>query len=218
MIVPTDISRWETAIQQVYEKRLLYYPNAALGWRLLYSPRRVLSGARVAFLGLNPGGRSLRPEHGEFSSEAGSAYRREVEDWGTSSPLQDQVMALFQRLNVSPEDVLAGNLVPFRSPSEDTLAGAMDAIAFGRNLWKDIFNKVRPSVVVTMGGTANREVSALLGVKNIRSYPTGWGNYTATRGQFTGGTWVGLPHLSRFGIMTRSASGEALDQLFTGLS
>lgn len=218
MTTASDIDRWETAIQQVYEKRLLYYPNAALGWRLLYSPRRVLTGARVAFLGFNPGGRTINPDHGVFSSERGSAYRTEIEDWGISSSLQDQVIALFHRLNVVPEDVLAGNLVPFRSPSADTLPGATEAIAFGRNLWRDIFSKVRPTVVVTMGDTTNREVSNLLGVRRSRAHPTGWGNYSATRGEFAGGTWVGLPHLSRFGIMTRSASQEAMNQLFIGLS
>jgi len=49
MTTSSDIDRWETAIQQIYEKRLLYYPSITpLGWRLLYSPRRVLGGARIA--------------------------------------------------------------------------------------------------------------------------------------------------------------------------
>lgn len=127
---PTEI---EDAIQLAYETRLRQVPSGRpLGWRLLYSPRRVLEGARVAFIGLNPGGSTIDPEHGVFSCERGSAYRREVENWGASSQLQDQVLELFRRLNVSPEDVLAGNLVPFRSPSEAALKDAPGAIAFGR--------------------------------------------------------------------------------------
>jgi hypothetical protein len=68
-----------------------------------------------------------------------------------------------------------------------------------------------------MGGTANREVAQLLGVKDIKSYPVGWGNYTASRGRFSDGTWIGVPHLSRFAIMKRAASQAALAELFRGL-
>lgn len=212
---PEDI---EDAIQRAYEARLRQVPSARpLGWRLLYSPRRVLEGARVAFIGLNPGGSTIDPDHGVFSSERGSAYRREVEAWGASSQLQDQVLELFRRLNVSPEEVLAGNLVPFRSPSEATLADAPGAIAFGRTLWSGILKTARPSVVVSMGGTANREVARLLAVSGVRSYPVGWGAYTASRGRFADGTWIGLPHLSRFAIMKRAPSQAALAELFQGL-
>lgn len=217
MNIATDAEQLEAVIQKEYETRLRRYPDAALGWRLLYSPRRVLSGARVAFIGLNPGGRSIDPTHGEFSTEAGSAYRKEIEDWGPSSSLQDQVIALFHRLNVVPEDVLAGNLVPFRSPSEDSLPGVSEAIAFGRYLWKEILDNVRPSIVVSMGGTTNREISRLVKVRDTTKYAIGWGSYTASRGDFAGGTWIGLPHLSRFTIMRRSASQTALNELFKGL-
>ena len=212
---PTEI---ENAIQLAYETRLRQNPSGRpLGWRLLYSPCRVLDGARVAFIGLNPGGSAINPDHGVFSSERGSAYRRDVENWGASSQLQDQVLELFRRLNVPPEEVLAGNLVPFRSPSEATLEDAPGAIVFGKTLWAEILTTARPSVVVSMGGTANREVAQLLGVKDIKSYPVGWGNYTASRGRFSDGTWIGLPHLSRFAIMKRAASQAALAELFRGL-
>ena len=88
-----------------------------MGWRLLYSPARVLEGADVAFIGLNPGGSGADGEHGEFAVDAGSAYC--TERWGSTAPgasvLQRQVRMVFRRLDVGPEDVLAGNLVPFRS-------------------------------------------------------------------------------------------------------
>jgi len=209
----------ENTIQRAYEVRLQQNPSGRpLGWRLLYSPRSVLEGARVAFIGLNPGGSTVDPEHGVFSSERGSAYQREVENWGASSQLQDQVLELFRRLNVSPEEVLAGNLVSFRSPSEATLEDAPGAIAFGKTLWAEILTTARPSVVVSMGGTANREVAQLLGVNDVKSYPVGWGNYTASRGRFSDGTWIGLPHLSRFAIMKRAPSQAALAELFRGMS
>lgn len=217
MKIQNDAERWQETIQRAYEARVRRYPDAALGWRLLYSPRRVLAGARVAFIGLNPGGRSIDPAHGEFSSEAGSAYLKSIENWGASSPLQDQAIALFKRLNVAPEDILAGNLVPFRSPSEDTLPGALEAISFGRNIWAEILQKVRPTVVVSMGGTTNREICRLLKVRNVESHAIGWGSYVASRGEFSDGTWIGLPHLSRFAIMKRTASQAPLNELFKGL-
>lgn len=212
-----DADSMEARIQKAYDARLQCYPDAALGWRMFYSPRRVLNGARVAFIGFNPGGRSINPSHGQFSTEKGSAYRKEIEDWGSSSSLQDQVIALFQRLDIEPEDVLAGNLVPFRSPSEDSLPGASEAVTFGRSLWKEILDKARPSLVLSMGGTANREISSLLMVQNVQKYPIGWGQCTASRGVFTGGTWIGLPHLSRYGVMKRGSSQTALDNLFDNL-
>lgn len=208
----------ESMIQEAYERRRRRHPRTALGWRLLYSPRRVLSGASVAFIGFNPGGRSIDPTHGEFSSEEGSAYRKEVEDWGSSSSLQDQVMALFERLNVEPEDVLAGNLVPFRSPNEESLEGVCDAVNFGRNLWGEIPGEAKPSVVVSMGATTNREISRLLLVGDVENYTTGWGSYTAALGCFAGGTWIGLPHLSRFKIMRRRASQAEMNEFFKELA
>lgn len=217
MDIQSDADRWQSAIQRVYEARVQRFPDASLGWRLLYSPRRVLSGARVAFIGLNPGGRSIDPTHGEFSSEAGSAYRKDVENWGRNSSLQDQVIALFNRLKVSPEDVLAGNLVPFRSPDENSLPGASEAISFGCNLWREILDKVRPTVVVSMGVPANREICRLLGARTTGLHPVGWGNLNASRGQFAGGAWIGLPHLSRFTIMKRPESQAGLTELFKGL-
>lgn len=47
----------------------------SLGWRLLYSPEAVLEGARVAFLGLNPGGNHRPPDHAEFTMECGKHLR-----------------------------------------------------------------------------------------------------------------------------------------------
>jgi len=212
-------ARWETAIKQEYETRLRNYPNEPpLGWRLLYSPRRVLSGAQVAFIGFQPGGSSIDPAHGEFSTEKGSAYRKDVEEWGPNSRLQDQVIELFRRLNVHPDEVLAGNLVPFRSPSEDSLQGKADAVAFGLNLWAEILDVVRPTVVVSMGKRANREISGFLNVKDLETIPVGWGTQIGSRGQFSGGHWIGLPHLSRFTIMNRQASQSALDTLFRDLT
>lgn len=183
----SDSERWQTEIECEYQRRLKNYPNQALEWRLLYSPRCVLTGAKVAFIGLNPGGSFVDPKHGKFSCEGGSAYRKCVENWGPRSGLQNQVISLFQRLEVVPEDVLAGNLVPFRSPCESSLAGAVEAIEFGKNLWKEILGKASPRIVITMGGTANRAVSSVLRVRGTETVGVGWGGLRHRGAVLTGG-------------------------------
>jgi hypothetical protein len=190
-----------------------------MGWRFLSSTSQTLQGARVAFIGLNPGGSSEDSSHGEFSMKVGSAYRDE--SWAGRKPgeskLQKQVLALFERLGEAPENVLSGNLVPFRSPDWDSLKEPRSAIKFGEELWSTVLQNAQPSLVVTMGSQASESVCRLLQVQNIRRLELGWGNITASRGKFSGGTFIGLPHLSRFGIMNRPKSALYLEALFANL-
>ena len=188
----------------------------SLGWRFLYSSPRVLEGARVAFIGLNPGGSTKVSDHGEFAMKRGSAYRDE--QWPGSSRLQKQVLAIFNRLGVDPEHVLAGNLVPFRSPDWKSLTDRKESLSFGLQLWERVLGRAKPAIVVTMGGEANEAISQLISVRDIARHPIGWGRYTASRGHFQSGIWIGLPHLSRFTIMDRIASKDAVDRLFSDLN
>ena len=55
-----------------------------LGWRLLYSPELVVESARIAFLGMNPGGAYKPTGHPEFAMPRGSAYI--LESWGGVPP------------------------------------------------------------------------------------------------------------------------------------
>ena len=212
----TEIGHHSSALKTQIEAAYRSSGND-LGWRLLYSPSSVLDGAQVAFIGLNPGG-SVRPvDHSEFSMTSGSAYV--VEKWGNGnepgqSPLQKQVRALFRRLEVDPERVLAGNLVPFRSPSWDSLKNQRNALHFGENLWNEIFQRARPKLVIGLGGDTFSALSRILSVFNVQSIRVGWGNVSGTRALFKGGLLVGLPHLSRFGIVTRIQSAAPLRELF----
>ncbi|MBO9471972.1 hypothetical protein J7413_00330 [Shimia sp. R10_1] len=190
------------------------------GWRLLASPENTLSGAQVAFIGLNPGGTVVHSEHSIYAMPSGhSAYVDE--SWAGhiagQSPLQRQVRALFSRLDVAPHAVLAGNLVPFRSPDWKSLQDPKGSLAFGKDLWSRILSRAKPPIVITMGGDTTKAIVELLGVSDLARYPVGWGNVTAQRGAFDGGTLIGLPHLSRFGIMTRTKSADFLDKLFEGI-
>lgn len=185
-----------------------------LGWRLLYSPETVLGQARVAFVGLNPGGDYRPTDHAEFAMAAGSAY--EAESWGAApgqSKLQRQVTALFRKLGQRPENVLAGNLVPFRSPSWDALPNREQALEFGREIWSNILARARPQLVIAMGGEVFPALSNVLRVQNVVQVPVGWGAVSGSRADFPGGILVRLPHLSRFGIVSRNESQTGLSEL-----
>lgn len=181
------------------------------------SPRRVLEGANVAFIGLNPGGSIRRDDHAELAMERGSAYVDET--WAGaiqpgSSPLQRQVRALFEGLAVEPQKVLAGNLVPFRSPSWNRLESKDFSLRFGELLWSDILKRAQPTLVVGMGHKVFKPLSRILSATNANPIRVGWGNVTAVKATISNGSLVVLPHLSRFGIITRQESADALRTLF----
>lgn len=190
----------------------------SLGWRLLYSPITVLEKADVAVVGLNPGGDGQGDGHGEFAMADGlSAYRDE--EWKPNykagqEPLQRQMLKLFERLGVQPEEALAGNLVPWRSSSWQALNKRSKALEFGIKIWREIFRSVQPSTVVAIGNETSRQVAKLLGVSKLTKVPVGWGIVCGSFGSNGKQRLVCLPHLSRFQIMTRSESQDGLDKLF----
>lgn len=171
---------------------------------------------RSFFLGLNPGGATSEEDHARYAMSSGSAY--EVESWAGyrpgTSPLQRQVLALFRRIGVKPDQVLAGNIVPFRSPSWADLPNKKFALDFGKLLWRDILSLQDRPLVIAMGSEAIDATVELLDVSNDQRVPVNWGSITAVKGQHANGRFVGLPHLSRFAIVERPASQSALDEVF----
>jgi hypothetical protein len=209
MVTPECVT--ETEIESAYQAS-----GNSLGWRFLYSPPAVLDGADVAFVGLNPGGDYESPEHPRFARSSGSAY--ETESWAGSppgqSPLQRQVRALFRAIGAKPSAVLSGNLVPFRSPTFGSLVKQRQSVDFGRSLWQRVLTKVRPTLVITMGGDATKELASLLGAKPEIVCSLGWGSVMGARWNIGSGKMVSLPHLSRFRVIGRPASAEGLATLF----
>lgn len=206
---------YENEIEDAYHKS-----GNKMGWRLLASPESTLRDAKVAFIGLNPGGSSVDVEQSVYAMPEGkSAYV--TESWAGhapgKNPLQSQVRSLFSRLEVSPDAVLAGNLVPFRSPSWKDLKDHQGSLAFGKELWGKILRQAKPSILITMGGDTTKAAMDIMGVQKMNRYSVGWGDVSAQRGEFDGGTLIGLPHLSRFGIMRREASKIHLGILFENL-
>ncbi len=195
-----------------------------LGWRFLYSPARVLDGAGLAFLGLNPGGNHIPPDHPWFATEDGSAYvtERWAEHEAGQSRLQTQVRALFSKIGIADAStVLAGNLVPFRSPKWQCLEEPKEALKFGASIWGSILDRVQPTMVVAMGGETRRTLKRVLRVGATERVGVNWGTpngeVKAECGEFATGRFVGLPHLSRYPIMTREASAQAVTRLIACL-
>ncbi len=212
----------EIAAHYRYRCRKGYRP---LGWRFLYSPARVVDGAELAFLGLNPGGDHIPPDHPWFATEDGSAY--ETERWSGHeagrSPLQRQVLELFRRIGVEPSAVLAGNLVPFRSPKWACLEEPKGALGFAESIWRCIIlDRARPRMVVAMGGETRRTLKRLFRISKTERVGVNWGTsereVKAECGEFATGRFVGLPHLSRYPIVTREASTQAVDRLVACLT
>lgn len=198
-------------IVQEYTRR-----GDTLGWRLLSSPATTMDDARVAFIGLNPGGNVAPPDHADFAMDHGSAYVRER--WAGAPPgesrLQRQVRALFKRLDVEPDQVLAGNLVPFRSPDWASLADPDSALRFGEDIWRELLRTAAPQIIVTMGRKVIAPIERITGIAANTRVPVGWGNITARFGHDSARKLICLPHLSRFPIITRSQSAEAMHRLF----
>jgi hypothetical protein len=145
--------------------------------------------------------------------EAPTSWR--TGDQGRDGKLQRQVLALFKKIGERPEAVLAGNLVPFRSPSWKALPDRERALAFGKSIWKDILAEVHPQLVIGMGGVAFKALGAILGVRDTERIPVDWGSVCGKRGSFAGGTLIGIPHLSRFPIITRAESQPGMRRLLS---
>lgn len=186
-----------------------------LGWKFLYSPVSTLTEARVAFIGLNPGG--AKYEAPVYAQPPGqSAYLDE--SWrghaAGTAPYQFQVRELFRMVGVHPQAVLAGNLVPFRSPRWAALERRQESLAFGCELWREVFAAHVPELVVCLGGITDRALGKLLGAGTATHHDVAWGNVTATVRDFDGGRLIKLPHLSTFKLFSRGASKECLLRIF----
>jgi len=213
------------------------------GYRFLTGPRATLAkSTQVALITLNPGGGAESAWQSGASFEDGSCYV--VETWLGQSPgqakLQFQVQALFHEVmrhggisgNVSDylsHAVLTAHLVPFRSPSLETLHNKDESLKFAKELWTGILREWRPRLIITIDQLAYRMISSiitLLGgkVSEFEQFQTGWGSYRAEASRYQGftvdaaTTVARLPHLSRFTLFTEpgysSSRRAALNPFF----
>jgi hypothetical protein len=169
-----------------------------LGWSLLACPWANLEKPDVALITMNPGGSV--PEDPRLSNEKGSSYL--LESWLGRKPgeatLQRQVQGLYSVAGVNPNEVLAGYLVPFRSPSWAILERRHEALRFGVNLWRDLLEDHRPRLTFTIGEVIFNEARSLFDGGSSMKVPAGWGNASIRVSDYAGGRLIGLPHLSRY--------------------
>jgi hypothetical protein len=188
-----------------------------LGWRFLYGPERTLQTAEVAVISLNPGGSAYEPP--SWSCEDGSAYLRE--SWkgrpaGMESH-QTQIRRMLALLGSSPDEVLAGPFVPFRSRNWGELASKQASVSFGRRLWKWALAGSQISTIVVVGraGGLEENVCEVADCTTLmQEMPAGWGKLTLRKfANKTGRVIISIPHVSQFKLFGRSASDHAFAEL-----
>ncbi|MEO5706629.1 MAG: hypothetical protein ABIT10_05485 [Alteraurantiacibacter sp.] len=180
-----------------------------LGWSLYYCPMAWARSARLATIGLNPGGGrddgTDWARRTQLEDHVGNSYL--CQSWGTNggkTVLQTQIARLLAVAGVEQEDVVSLNVVPFRSPSWAELANKKAAVDFGLNLVSEALRSPRLRLIVGFGLSAieSRLVDRLGFVQQDR-LPTGWGTIQAGRFVRKEQTLLLLPHLSRFGVLGR---------------
>ena len=182
----------------------------ALGWRFLTCPERNIDASSVALVTINPGGRVFEPP--SWSVEAGSAYV--IESWKGRTPghenLQMQVRRMFEVMNMRPDKILSGYLVPFRSQDWKSLSEKSASIRFGIDLWREVFTRANIHTVIAFGKDTAPYMISILRATPSASHLAGWGEQTIEEYRFgKDGRLVVLPHLSRFGLFGRPKSEAA---------
>lgn len=180
-----------------------------LGWSLYYCPRSWVDTARLATIGLNPGGGRADGtdwrNRCQLEDPVGNSYI--VQRWGADggkTTLQRQIATLFDLTGVTEEEVVSLNAVPFRSPTWKCLGNRQAAVNFGLSLVGEALVSPRLRLVVGFGLSSIREeLTRQLGFVFEDELDTGWGRIKARRYRSADRTLLLLPHLSRFAILGR---------------
>jgi len=190
------------------------------GWTFLMTRAARLRDARVAFVGLNPGGGGAGDDHPyeeTWDQPLGNAYF--VESWGPNgslSPIQRQVQAWHTMLGIGADESLCAQFVPFRSPDWHRLDRKEEALAVAARLWRGVLDVSPASLLVTMGKLPAEHLGSLLEGRVVATLPTGWGNSTIDVLDTPGGRRiVAMPHPSRYQLFNRlgNASEQARQSL-----
>lgn len=194
------------------------------GWTFLCCHEDRLHDARVAIVGLNPGGRDDEGPYGEQWATGKNAYYSEY--WGNGEKeydrLQHQIHRWHTMAGVGPEETLCAQFVPFRTRDWDGIKDRADrqlreakVLQFSRELWNWVIATSRLRTFITMGKVPGREIAALLGAPGPVSMDTGWGTakidvYVADDGRKV----IAMPHPSRFTLFDRGVLSEIAEQNF----
>lgn len=187
------------------------------GWRFLYCPAERIKTAKLAIVGLNPGGRDDEGPYGGEWDCATNAYLHEA--WGPDDsldPLQCQIAYWYQLSGVEDGDSLCAQYVPFRSRDWAGLKNRQAVTAFSDRLWRWLIQETSARTFIAMGRVAGSGVvNALVGTGAAQlletSYPTGWGSQKLYLRKFADGRRViTMPHPSRYRIFGREHGRSAI--------
>jgi len=137
------------------------------------------------------------------SDERGNSYL--VMRKTKHSPMADQYRRLCKLIGDDPEDVLAGALMPYRT---DNWRNSRDEpnIEISADFWRDTILNGRIEQVFCVGRVVEKTVVKLTNARLMVEMPSGWGTAAIRRYLTVGGVKVyGLPHLSRFKLLSRTS-------------
>jgi hypothetical protein len=58
---------------------------------------------------------------------------------------------MFRVMDISPDNILSGYFVPFRSRNSDELPRKSESISFGVGLWQEVFKRARVQTIIAFG-------------------------------------------------------------------
>lgn len=201
-----DRETWQLRLEEA-ERRLGYSD----GFKLLFCPWDRLSHADTVFLSLNPGNDPSGEHMRVASDERGNSYL--VERAAQHSPIAEQYRRLCALIGKDPETVLAGALMPFRTPSWIESRDNPN-ISIAASFWRSVVTDGPIREVFCIGKTVESAMTLLTGASQVSERPAGWGAIRIRRHETTDGLRLyGLPHLSRFKLLGRPDSEAALRAL-----
>lgn len=207
-----DRDEWTERLAK--DEKALGFSN---GFKFVYGPWATLDTAKVAFLSLNPGRPPDNVDMRTVSDERGNSY--EVERLITRSPITDQFLKLAEFLGHQPSDILTGVIAPFRSDDWDGMTREQKSrsLDLGREFWSIPLSRPELHLVISCSQEATNTVVKLTDASFEKEQPARWGNTRLRRYRANNNKVIlHLPHLSRYRLLGREPSEQALRAILDG--
>ena len=193
-----DRNKWDAKLSAIAAEYKFNH-----GYKILYNRWSVIGQATVAFMSLNPGREGNADLAWMISDERGSSHL--VEKHTSISPINRQVLALYEFLDIDPSTVLDGVLHPFRSDEWNNFSAAQKnaGLEIGKKFWREAIDGKIEKLIVS-GKQIKPHVLSMTGAQIDAVIPSGWGEQTLERYTTATGMEIFImPHLSRFKLFTR---------------
>jgi hypothetical protein len=199
-------------------------------YRFLYTDPNSLD-AHYYFIGLNPAGNAEDPSDVYVPSENAFLNEYWAKDGKDYNPLQKQVLWFYQHFAAAAgiddwktfmsKQWLISNYVFYRSACWNEMAKKTEHIALSKSIWKDIFARSIPKVIVCNGYEPYTRMMELLkefewNTHSESKSATPWDGPHISTMTNNGARCllVGFPHLSTYKIMGREKNRECLNNVF----